>query len=170
MPTRGIYSDVTLPYLTLPSQQPNPFYLLQQVNNLLVYKFLSLQNTTLFLFLSELMDLFKLPSLFCDTLATAKENEGVHFLSGPPCCLRQYSKRVTLETLGKNRESTIFERYHLNHVHRMPLPSYWWQQNFRGGCAQQRLETGLPLSPLLYPFIPMTLTDSWPCREVLPLP
>ena len=110
------------------------------------------------------------PSLFCDTLATAKENEGVHFLSGPPCCLRQYSKRVTLETLGKNRESTIFERYHLNHVHRMPLPSYWWRQNFRGGCAQQRLETGLPLSPLLYPFIPMTLTDSWPCREVLPLP
>ena len=75
MPTRGIYSDVTLPYLTLPSQQPNPFYLLQQVNNLLVYKFLSLQNTTLFLFLSELMDLFKLPSLFCDTFSLLQKRK-----------------------------------------------------------------------------------------------
>jgi hypothetical protein len=34
-------------------------------------------------------------------LATAKKNEGVHCFSGPPCCLRQYSKRKTLETLGK---------------------------------------------------------------------
>ena len=48
--------------------------------------------------------------------------------------------------------STIFERYHPNHVHRMPLPSYWWRQNFRGGCAQQRLETGLPSeSPSVFP-------------------
>ena len=56
--------------------------------------------------------------------------------------------------LAKNLDSTIFERYHPNHVHRMPLPSYWWWQNFRGGCAQQRLETELPsepLSPLLFP-------------------
>ena len=34
----------------------------------------------------------------------------------------------------------------------MPLPSYWWRQNFRGGCAQQRIETGLPSeSPSLLP-------------------
>jgi hypothetical protein len=33
-------------------------------------------------------------------------------------------KRETLETLAKNKDSTIFERYHPNHVHRMPLPSY----------------------------------------------
>jgi hypothetical protein len=34
----------------------------------------------------------------------------------------------------------------------MPLPSYWWRQNFRGGCAQQRLETGLPSeSPSVFP-------------------
>jgi len=32
--------------------------------------------------------------------------------------------RETLETLAKNKDSTIFERYHPNHVHRMPLPSY----------------------------------------------
>ena len=45
----------------------------------------------------------------------------------------------------------------------------WWRQNFRGGCAQQRLETGLPSeSPSVFPL--MTLTDSWPCREVLTLP
>ena len=25
----------------------------------------------------------------------------------------------------------------------MPVPSHWWRQNFWGGCAQQRLETGL---------------------------
>ena len=50
------------------------------------------------------------------------KKEGVHYFSGPPCCLRQYSKRETLETLAKN--STIFESYHPNHVHRMPLPSY----------------------------------------------
>ena len=61
-------------------------------------------------------------------------------------------KRETLETLAKNKDSTIFERYHPNHVHRMPLPSYRWQQNFRGGCAQQRLETGLPSeSPSVFP-------------------
>ena len=34
----------------------------------------------------------------------------------------------------------------------MPLPSYWWRQNFRGGCAQQRLETVLPSeSPTVFP-------------------
>jgi len=35
----------------------------------------------------------------------------------------------------------------------MPLPSYWWRQSFRGGCAQQRLETWLPFeSPSVFPF------------------
>ena len=29
----------------------------------------------------------------------------------------------------------LFERYHSNHVYRMPIPSQWWWQNFWGGCA-----------------------------------
>ena len=43
------------------------------------------------------------PSLFCDTFATAKKKKMkvlTAFL-GPPCCLRQYSKRETLETCKK---------------------------------------------------------------------
>ena len=42
-------------------------------------------------------------SLFCDTfsLLLQKRKNGVHCFSGPPCCLRQYSKRKTLETLAK---------------------------------------------------------------------
>jgi len=50
----GGYSCVTLT-LTLSAVQP---FLLQQVNNHLVHDFLSQQNNRLFLFLSELMDLF----------------------------------------------------------------------------------------------------------------
>ena len=91
------------------------------------------------------------PSLFCTPSRYCKKekNEGVHCFSGPPCCLRQYFKRETWRHLQKIK-TTIFERYHPNHVHRMPLPSYWWRQNFQGGCAQQRLKKGCPLSPLLY--------------------
>ena len=47
MPSRGIYSDVTLPYLTFSAAQP---FLLQQVNHQLVHDFLSQQNNRLFLF------------------------------------------------------------------------------------------------------------------------
>ena len=49
------------------------------------------------------------PSLFCDifSLLQKRKNEGVHCFSGPPCCLRQYSKRETLETLQKLRLHNI---------------------------------------------------------------
>ena len=43
-------------------------------------------------------------------LATAKrKNEGVHCFSGPPCCLRQYSKRETLATFAKKNSHNIWE-------------------------------------------------------------
>ena len=53
--------------------------------------------------------------------------------------------------LQKNK-TPQYLRDHLNHVHRMPIPTHWWRQNFWGGCAQQRLETGLPSkSPSVIP-------------------
>ena len=108
------------------------------------------------------------PSLF--SLLQKRKNEGVHCFSGPPCCLRQYSKRETLETLQKLRLHNI------------------WEISFKP-CTQDAstfllMATKLPgrlrptkawnraahWVPFCIPFIPMTLTDSWPCREVLPLP
>jgi len=98
-------------------------------------------------------------------LATVKKekNEGIYWFSGPLCCLIQCSKRETLETLANNEDSPVFERYHSNHVYRMPiLPSHWWRQIFWGGCAQQRLVTGLPSEALtVLIFITMTWIDSW---------
>jgi hypothetical protein len=95
------------------------------------------------------------PSLFCDTfsLLQKRKDEGVHcFIFWTSLLPTTVLQERTFETLAKNKGSTIFERYHPNHVYRMPIPSYWWRQNFRGGCAQQRLETGLPSeSPSVFP-------------------
>ena len=69
----GIFSDVTLPYLTpffedFSAAQP---FLLQQVNNQLVHDFLSQQNNRLFLFLSELLELF-VAGLACLRIPTVR--------------------------------------------------------------------------------------------------
>ena len=54
----GLFSSPTLYIVTIVTVSAAQPFLLQQVNNQLVHDFLSQQNNRLFLFLSELMDLF----------------------------------------------------------------------------------------------------------------
>ena len=68
------------------------------------------------------------------------------------------------------QKTTIFERYHPNHVHRMPLPSHWWR--LRRWHPTEAWNWAALWVPFCTSFITMTnrfLTLQL-YREVLPLP
>ena len=83
----------------------------------------------------------------------------------------QCSKREALETLAKNWDSAVFERYHSNHVHRKPtkfsLMATKFLRRLRPTEAWNRAALWVPFCTL---FITMIWTNSWLYREVLPLP
>ena len=73
------------------------------------------------------------------------KNEGVHCFSGPPCCLRQYSKRETLVTLAKNHN--IWE------ISSKPCTqdaSTFSLMATEEVAPNRGLKLGCPLSPFLY--------------------
>ena len=99
-----------------------------------------------------------------------EKNEGVHCFTGPPCRLRQYSKRNPGDTCKKLRLHNIWEissKSCTQDSSTFLLMATKIPGRLRPTKDWNRAALWVPFC---IPFLPMTSTDSWPCREVLPLP
>ena len=112
------------------------------------------------------------PSLFFATfLRLLKgENKGIHCFPGPLCCLRQCSKRETLETHAKNK-TPQYLRDIIRTMYTGCLYLLIDGDKISEEVAPNRgLNRAALWVPYYTPFITMTWTDSWLYIGVLPLP